>query len=375
MPRILVLGVCLAAAIALPPAASAVVLERSDPSIGGTLPGGQPVELEFSGPISIAPDGVLLLDAAGNPLPVGQPEAAAADVVRIPLDGTGSGLRTLSWTGAAPDDEVPVRGSITFDAGGASTGTLDVAGIARAAEASALALVLLVTSLVALTAATVLGFALRRRRASRTTALTGIIVGAAAAVTIAALLGLIATVGQSGDFVIFAAACVAAIIGALLGVGAIRTSDSPRTVVALSALSVVVSAVALVGATVADRPVPVAPDAQKQVLLDQGGQVSLTMAPSAVGANAVTVGLRDVEESPDDRPVLILRPLDGRIGPMRIPLTRADDGAYGADRVLLPLAGRWRSQVEGVSGITEDDPAVLDFDVIPNEEVQDGSGS
>jgi hypothetical protein len=358
----------------LPAAAGAAVLERSDPTVGGSLPSGEAVTLEFSAPVVIAPDGIVLLDAEGNALPAGPPEAVSDRVVRVPIGDAGAGLRVLTWTGAASGVDEPVRGSLSFDAGGATTSALDVAGIARAAEASSLALALLGASIAALIAVTA-AVAVRRRRGATTQTLAAIAIGAAAAVAVGALLGIVAVLGQPGGHLPFAAGCAAAIVGAALGLAALRTAPGSRAALTAHVLAIAVSAAALAAAAAAERPEPVAADAQKQVLLDQGGQVSLTMAPSAVGANAATIGLRDIDVAPGDQPVLVLRPLDGRIGPLRVPLQAADGGSLIADRVLLPFPGRWRGQLEGIGSITEDDPAVLDFDVIPNEEVQDGSGS
>jgi hypothetical protein len=369
------LAACLTTLAVLPATAGAAVLERSEPAAGGSLAPGEAVLLEFSAPVEIAADGVVLLDAAGNAMPAGPPEAVSDRAVRIPLEDAGAGLRILTWTGTAPGEEEPVRGSLVFDTGGATTDGLDVAGIARAAEASALALALLAAALAALVAAVIAGAVLRRRRDAGSSTIAAIGIGAAAAVAVGAALGILAVLGQPGSHPAFAAACGAAVGGALLGLAALRPGGAPRTAMVAAVLALAVSAIALTGAATAARPEPVAADAQKQVLLDGGGQVSLTIAPSAVGANTASVSLRDVDSVPDDRPVLVLRPLDGRIGPLRVPLRAAGDGGLVAERVLLPFAGRWRSQIEGVSGITADDPAVLDFDVIPNAEVQGGSGS
>lgn len=375
MLRALVIVGCLAVVAVASPAVRAAVLERSEPVIGGALPAGAPVVLEFSSPISIAPGDVTLLDAAGEALPAGPPEAVTDRVVRIAIEEAGTGLRVLTWSGTVAGEEAPVRGSITFDVGGATTPALDVAGIARAAEASTLALALLAAGVVALIAAMATGVLVRRRRQAGSPTIGAISIGAAGAVAVGAALGLVAVLGQPGGDAAYVVACVIALVGAALALVAVRPAVAPRVAAVAAVLAIAASAIALAGAASAARPEPVAPDFQKQVFLQQGGQVSLTMSPSAVGANTATIALSDIDSASRDQPVLVLRPLDGRIGPMRVPLRAADDGTLLAERVLLPFAGRWRCQVEGISAITEDDPAVLDFDVIPNEEVQSGSGS
>jgi len=216
-------------------ARAAVVLESSEPAAGGSLAGPTHVDLRFSGPVDLAPDGVRLVGPDGLLLPVGEPEALADGTLRIPIPGTGTGLRALSWSGSAAEGGDPVSGSIAFDVGPSPTGALDVGGIAAAGTGAELGGSLVAVGLLAAAvAALLLARHARRRAAVARVPLVAVVIGAAAVALLGALLGLwmvwrgVSAAGAGGDDAVGLA--IALVVAVAVAVAAAPPATGAATV-------------------------------------------------------------------------------------------------------------------------------------------------
>lgn len=378
IPRPVIALAVLAAALSGAPLATAAgaVLESSEPAVGGSLSDPTHVDLRFTGPVELPSDGIRLLGPDGAPLPIGPPEALADGTVRVPIAGTGTGLRALSWSGTSGGD--PVSGSIAFDVGPAATGSLPIGRLAAASTGGALATALVGVGLaVAALVALLIARGARIRSDAHRVPLPAVLIGAAAVALIGALGGLWmvqrsrSAIG-AGDadttqlWIAFAAAAIIAFAAAVLARAAGRRWPIGAAIAVLAALGAVASLLA--------PPLPEAAAAvDSRLLLDGGAAVDVGVEPGAVGRNRVLVSVQGVEAAATDTvPVLVLRPLDGSLGPMRVPLVVGPDGTAATDALLLVLPGRWRGQVEGLPGIAADEPVLFDFSVQPNPGVAGG---
>jgi copper transport protein len=79
------------------------------------------------------------------------------------------------------------------------------------------------------------------------------------------------------------------------------------------------------------------------VQLASGGSAALSLAPARVGANTVTITVRDPQGAPvDAREVSLTAALPAeQIGPLPVQVTRTGTGTYGSTTVSLPRPGRW----------------------------------
>jgi hypothetical protein len=142
----------------------------------------------------------------------------------------------------------------------------------------------------------------------------------------------------------------------------------------LGVASAVGVVIVLGGVASAALPQPPAGDVDLRTSTESGVQASLTLSPAAVGRNALAVQLGGMP-SAADQPLLMVRPLDGRVNSKNFPLAPEGDGVYVSDDVVLPFSGRWRAEIRAVPGATAEDPLVVDFDVQSNPGAVDGSGS
>ncbi len=370
-----IVGACLALFVGAS-AASAAVITGSNPAPGAQVDTLGEVELTFSAPVDVAPDGVRIVAPDGSTYPVSNLEATD-DTVRVTVGDVGTGMRALTVSGVERATGDPVTGSVVY-AVGAPPPRLDANRAVSAASGSELGVALTAVALIAATLA-ILALLIRNRRSNPDGSrqpivpIPAIVVAAGTVAVLGAAIGIamgmrgraaIAGGGAldqlaSSTFALWSLVALIVAVAMIALAGRVRRGTAGLTVgIAL----VICGLVSTVGVATADQPAPPADPVAVRALLDNGGQVSLSLDPAAVGANSATVqmgGLGDDLGSP----VLLLRPLDGRIGTMRIPLEPAAGGDFTARDVLIPFPGRWRGQVEGVPGIAEDDPALFDFDI------------
>jgi methionine-rich copper-binding protein CopC len=367
------------------PAAAAAELVRSDPASGAQVEQLTRVDLTFSDAVSISADGARVVAPDGTESPVTRVERVADDTVRVIVGDVGPGLRALTFVGTDEATGDPVSGSVAVAVGG-PVSVLDTARATSATSGAALARALAVVAL-AVGIAVLAWMLLRaRRRPDGAVIPLGPILAAAAAV---ALIG-----GVGGVWMAVRGASASSAAGplALLGESAFGLWSAAIVVIAVLMLvargrvwrggaglvlgaAIAVGAVAgLGGVATAQLPQPTAADVDLRTSLESGVQASLTLSPAAVGGNVATVVLGGLPADAD-APALLLRPLDGRLGAARYPLTASAGGTFAAPDVLLAFAGRWRAEIRGVPGVTPEDPAVFDFDVQPNPGAVDGSGS
>jgi len=367
------------------PAAAAAELVRSDPASGAQVEQLTRVDLTFSDAVSISADGARVVAPDGTESPVTRVERVADDTVRVIVGDVGPGLRALTFVGTDEATGDPVSGSVAVAVGG-PVSVLDTARATSATSGAELARALAVVAL-AVGIAVLAWMLLRaRRRPDGAVIPLGPILAAAAAV---ALIG-----GVGGVWMAVRGASASSAAGplALLGESAFGLWSAAIVVIAVLMLvargrvwrggaglvlgaAIAVGAVAgLGGVATAQLPQPTAADVDLRTSLESGVQASLTLSPAAVGGNVATVVLGGLPADAD-APALLLRPLDGRLGAARYPLTASAGGTFAAPDVLLAFAGRWRAEIRGVPGVTPEDPAVFDFDVQPNPGAVDGSGS
>lgn len=370
------------AGLTLPGSAFAeVALESSTPAIGARVANIDEVRLRFSGPVLAAPGAFRLVDVRGRGLPTGPAIVSDDGTVVVPVVDRSPGLRALSWRLTEAASNQRVSGAITFDVGSSPSPSLNAAGAESASAGSSLARSTAVVALAVLLAGLVLIVRARGVRAQpRQLPASAFVGGASAALALAGALGLVfgtrsATItGRS--LPLFTALCVLAIV---LAGGVLLTWRLPRIrgrpAVAAGAASALALGLAFV---TAGLPKPIEGDFEARAPLAGALQASVRISPGGVGANALTLDIggppdavRRARDAGDLSTVFALvRPLDGRIGPMRIPITPAGtEGGFRADALLLPTAGRWRAELHGIPSASQTGVTVFDFTVQPNAEV------
>lgn len=357
--------------------APAALLVESNPASGSQVDTLERVELVFSGPVDIAPADVRVVAPDGSTAPITGIESQGDNAVRVTLGEIGQGMRAISFTGLDGVSGDPISGSVAFAVGSAPP-RLDADRAISAASGAELGIALTAVSLLAAILA-ILALLIRTRRTSADGSrqpivpIAAIVVAAGAAAALGAGIGIamgmrgraaIAGGGavdqlSSSSFALWSLAALVIAVAIITLAGRVGRGTSG---IAVGVGLVIAGLVATVGVATADQPSPPADPVAVRTLLDNGGQVSLGLDPGAVGLNSATVQMGGLGDDLGE-PALVVRPLDGRVGPLRIPLEAAAGGDFTARDILLLFPGRWRGQIEGVPGITADDPALFDFDI------------
>ncbi|NQU37873.1 MAG: hypothetical protein HQ526_09815, partial [Actinobacteria bacterium] len=283
------------------------------------------------------------------------------------------------------------KGAIAFNNGPVQAAALEIDTAVGAASGAQLARALVVVSALAMAGAALLLVLRRVRARSETSAihhvsLRAVVVSACVTLIVGALLALVtatraASVTASGNPL---SAAVSSPFGtwALVALAAaaviLASALVPAAWKRLAAVIVVVvaSLVLVAGFAQAGTPQPPPAEQDQKLPVGNGLQLSARITPAAVGYNTFVVGVAGPKEAlappTGDPPFLLLRPLDGRIGTMRVQLYPQPDGGLKAENVLIPFEGRWRADLSGSTGLPADSPATFDFNIQPNPRLTNG---
>ncbi len=373
-------------------AAEPPVLLSTNPAAGANIEDLRQIELRFAAPVELVPDSVKLTSISGEPIAIGEAVNLTPQTVVVPVASSSPGSMVLTWKVKSQDSTDTVSGAIAFDSGEVANATLDIAAATTAARIGELSRTLVITAaMTILGCAVVLLIRMMRRKADHDSSgvvpVRAVAVAGGAATALGGALALfmmmrgVSITGSGNAFSGAVATTFGVVSIAAIGVGVVAILFALRPLTGKAGV-VITTAVGLgsvllvVGFAQAVPPSIPEGDSDQRLPVGNGLQLSARVSPAAVGRNDFTIGVAGPREemlaATDAPPMLSLRPLDGSIGTIRVPLVEQDDGGLAADRVLIPSQGRWRAEMSGSTGLPPG-TGVFDFNVQANPRLTDGS--